>query len=99
MKIIKCLKSIQEHQPELESIQANLKATNKKTTALKKKSEDAKPTIKKILTILPLLWAIHITYEQQEEKGIKAYRKAAVSTISKKQTTSMLQNYVKGLFQ
>lgn len=98
VKTLGCLKKISEVTPSLEHIQTNIKTTKDKTTALQRKANSVTPMIKKVITIVPILWAIQTAYKQQEEKGFSGYRKAAVNTISKKQTKSMLQSYMKGLF-
>lgn len=91
-------KAVKERKTQYNHIKNGMTLTKIKGNAVKEKVSTILPVIKKAVVLVPIILAIQKAYNQQEEKGPKAYREAAMSAISKKQTMAAAKNIMKDLF-
>lgn len=93
-KLVTLGKTVKERKPKYNHIKNSVELTKIKADAVKTKVGTIVPVLKKAIVILPIVWAVNKAYKQQEEKGLKAYREAAISAISKKQAISAIEKAV-----
>ena len=84
-KLLKAAKTAQEMQPVLEDLDLQLKLMDIKSEVINETSEVTKKNMQPLLTILPILLAIHLIYKNDDElKGIKGYEKATRRYLDRK---------------